>query len=169
MSRAIIPPSDPLHFICTLRGQRVILDSDLARLYGVSTKRLNEQVRRNQDRFPSDFMFQLTQKEAKNLRSQIATSSFYGGRRYLPYVFTEHGALMAANILNSPRAIAMSVAVVRAFVQLRRMSLSVGSLARKINNLEGKYDAQFKKVFDAIRELMMPPLPPRQRIGFSAK
>jgi len=166
MSSPLVRFRKPAELILTIRGQRVILDADLAALYSVPTKRLNERVRRNAERFPEDFVFRLTEKEAQNLRSQFATSSFHGGRRYLPYAFTEHGTLMAANVLNSPRAIAMSVEVVRAFIQMRRMVVSVGSLSRKIDALEGKYDAQFKKVFAAIRELMMPPLAPRKSIGF---
>jgi len=168
MSNPLAQFRKPAELILTIRGQRVILDADLAALYSVPTKRLNERVRRNAERFPEDFVFRLTEKEAQNLRSQFATSSFHGGRRYLPYAFTEHGTLMAANVLNSPRAIAMSVEVVRAFIQMRRMVVSVGALSRKIDALEEKYDSQFKKVFAAIRELMMPPLPPRKSIGFKA-
>ncbi len=169
MSSVLIVSSTIGHLIHSIRGQRVILDADLARLYGVPTKRLNEQVRRNRTRFPSDFMFLLTLHEMETLRSQIATSKKgRGGRRYQPNAFTEHGALMAANVLNSPKAIAMSVEVARAFVRLRRMALSVEALARKLNGLERKYDSQFQDVFDAIRELMIPPDPPRKQIGFHA-
>ena len=152
--------------IFTIRDQRVILDSDLASLYGVTTKRLNEQVRRNRERFPEDFVFQLTREEFDLLRSQYATSSSHGGRRYLPYAFTEHGAIMAANVLESPRAINMSVGVVRAFIRLRRMALSVEELSRKVASLERKYDGQFGAVFDALRELLTPPEKPKRRIGF---
>ena len=164
--------------ILLIRGERIILDGDLAKLYGVTAKRLNEQVRRNRERFPDDFMFQLTKEEfaelknetgPANLRSQIATSRSHGGRRYLPYAFTEHGAIMAANILNSERAVQASVAVVRAFVRLRQMIASNTELARKLAELEKKYDAQFKVVFDAIRQLMTPPEPKRKQIGFHAK
>jgi hypothetical protein len=144
------------------------MDSDLAALYGVPVKRLNEQVRRNTERFPENFMFQLTGSEWESLRSQIATSKMRGGRRYQPYVFTEHGAIMAATVLNSPQAIKMSIAVVTAFVNLRRMALSVEALARKVNALEGKYDKQFKVVFEAVRRLMAPPEHSRRPIGFSA-
>ncbi len=145
-----------------------MLDADLARLYGVTTKRFNEQVKRNVRRFPADFMFQLTQEEYADLRSQIATSSAtgHGGRRHLPYVFTEHGSIMAANVLNSPRAVQMSIIVVRAFIRLRQLLLSNAELAKKLDALEAKYDAQFKVVFQAIRELMMPPPASRKRIGF---
>jgi hypothetical protein len=155
--------------ILLIRGEKVMLDSDLAELYGVPTKRLNEQVRRNLNRFPPDFMFQLTRKESKNLRSQIATSSSYGGRRYLPYAFTEHGALMLANILNSEQAAQTSVLVVRTFIRLRQMLASNAELARKVEALEKKYDGQFKVVFDAIRQLMSPPEPKRSEIGFHVK
>lgn len=157
----------PQYLIRRARGQAVILDADLAALYGVTTKRLNEQIRRNYQRFPEDFAFQLSEQEWNSLRSQIATSKERGGRRYCPYAFTEHGAIMAANVLNSEQAVQMSVAVVRAFIKLRRMALSVEALARKVNELEKKYDERFRFVFDAIRELMNPPDPPRRRIGFS--
>jgi hypothetical protein len=167
--------------ILTVRGERVILDHDLARLYGVTTKALNQAVRRNLDRFPSDFVFRLNLQEVTGLRSQSVTSnstvdrsqsviSLRGGRRSLPYAFTEHGALMAANVLRSPRAVEMSLFVVRAFVRLRRSLVQHADLARKLEALEKKYDAQFKVVFDAIRQLMAPPSAPpvrqRPRIGF---
>ena len=158
----------PEQCITRLRGQSVLLDADLAALYGVTVKRLNEQVKRNAKRFPEDFAFLLTAKEWANLKSQIATSSGHGGRRKLPYAFTEHGAIMAANILHSEQAETMSVAVVRAFVKLRRMALSVEALARKVAALEQNYDAHFRVVFDAIRQLMAPPDPPRRKIGFDA-
>ena len=165
---AIKPGQTPDAVIIRIRGQGVILDSDLAALYGVTVKRLNEQVRRNQDRFPDDFAFCLTAGEWNSLRSQNATLKRGQGqhRKYLPQVFTEHGAIMAANVLNSERAIEMSVAVVRAFVKLRRMTLSVEALARKVAALENKYDDSFKRVFQAIRELMIPPDRPRRKIGF---
>ncbi|HTU41360.1 MAG TPA: ORF6N domain-containing protein [Candidatus Aquilonibacter sp.] len=153
-----------------LRHQRVMLDADIAELYGVPVKRLNEQVKRNRERFPSDFMFQLTEKEHAALRSQIATSkTIRGGRRYLPYVFTEHGAIMAATILNSKRAIRMSVFVVRAFVRLREMLATNRRLAAKIYELENHVDAHdsaIRDLIEAIRELMTPKEPPRVRIGF---
>ena len=158
----------PEQCILRLRGQSVMLDSDLAALYGVTVKRLNEQVKRNSPRFPEDFVFQLTETEWTHLKSQIATSSGHGGRRKLPYAFTEHGAIMAAAVLNSPQAVHMSVAVVRAFVKLRRMALSVEALARKVAALEQKYDANFRDVFQAILQLMAPPDPPRRKIGFDA-
>jgi hypothetical protein len=153
--------------ILFIRGYRVMLDKDSAELYGVTTKRLNEQVRRNVGRFPPDFMFQLSFQEFTNLRSQIATSS-WGGRRTPPYAFTEHGAVMLASVLNSPIAVHASIEVVRAFVRLRQMLASHEELARKLMTLEKKYDAQFKVVFDALRELMKPPEPTRRSIGFHA-
>jgi hypothetical protein len=153
-----------IHFI---RGHRVMLAPDLARLFGVATKRLNEQVKRNLDRFPEDFMFQLTADEHVALRSQFATSKGKGGTRYLPYAFTEHGTVMLANVLNSPTAVKASIEVVRAFIRLRQMLVSQQALARKLAALERKYDGQFQVVFEAIRELMTPPEPKKkQRIGF---
>ncbi|HIJ74116.1 MAG TPA: ORF6N domain-containing protein [Candidatus Hydrogenedentes bacterium] len=156
--------------IYLIRGQRVMLDADLAELYDVSTRRLNEQVKRNKDRFPVDFMFQLTKREAESLKSQIATSKpGRGGRRTLPYAFTEHGAIMAATVLNSPRAVEMSVSVVRAFVRLREMAMTRKDLARRLAALERKmleHDKQFAMVFEAIRGLMAEPKPKRKRIGF---
>ena len=166
----LIPTERIENSILLIRGQKVILDNDLSRLYGVTTKRLNEQIKRNRKRFPGDFMFQLNFQEVKSLRSQFATSNIgRGGRRYLPYAFTEHGAIMAANVLNSQRAIEVSVYVVRAFVKLRQMIASNKELAKRLDELEKKYDSQFKVVFDAIRELMTPvEPPPKPRIGFRA-
>jgi phage regulator Rha-like protein len=168
---SLIPVERIERAILSIRGEKVMLDSDLAELYGVETKALNRAVKRNQNRFPNDFMFQLTPEEAANLRCQIGTSSSqYGGRRYLPYAFTEHGALMLANVLNSERAAQTSVHVVRAFVRLRQILASNAELARKLAALENKYDAQFKVVFDAIRQLMSPPpAKPRREIGFHVK
>lgn len=166
-----MPEADSIAaLILTVRGHKVILDSDLATLYGVPTKRFNEAVKRNANRFPEDFMFQLTKEEFDALRSQNATSNAgRGGRRYAPFAFTEHGALMAANVLNSPRAVLTSIAVVRAFLRLRGLALSVEQLARKVASLESRYDDQFKIVFDAIRQLLAPPDPPRKRIGFHSE
>jgi hypothetical protein len=148
----------------------VILDSDLSVLYEVTTTRLNEQVKRNQDRFPADFAFRLTKQEFTNLMSQFAiSSSKHGGRRKMPLVFTEHGAIMAANVLNSKRAVQASVQVVRAFIRLRQMLVSSAELASKLSELEKKYDRQFKIVFDAIRELMTPPPAKIKQIGFRPK
>lgn len=157
----------PQDAIVRLRGQAIILDADLAALYGVTVKRLNEQVRRNIKRFPEDFVFQLTLAEGQRSRSQFATLKRGQNIKYLPYAFTEHGATMAANVLRSERAEEMSVAVVRAFVKLRRMALSVESLARKVATLEQRYDSSFRAVFEAIRDLMEPPQSPRKRIGFN--
>jgi hypothetical protein len=156
--------------ILLIRGEKVILDADLAKLYGVTTTRLNEQVKRNKDRFPVDFAFHLTKREINNLISQSATSSSqHGGRRKLPLAFTEHGAIMAANILRSDRAIRASVQVVRAFVKLRQIVASSAHLALKLDELEKKYDHQFKIVFDAIRQLTVFPPPKSKPIGFRPK
>jgi phage regulator Rha-like protein len=156
--------------ILILRRQRVILDTDLAELYGVTVKRLNEQIQRNGDRFPSDFMFQLTTNEYKALRSQIATSKKgRGGRRYPPYAFTEHGAIMAATVLNSKRAIDMSVFVVRAFVRMREMLVKNRQLAAKINELDRRletHDTAIQDLIDAIKELMAPEGTSKRKIGF---
>jgi len=175
------------HMIMTVRGQKVILDADLARIYGVPTKRLNEQVRRNTDRFPPDFAFVLTDQEVTNLRSQFATSSCegiqsqfatgsHGGRRYRPYVFTEHGAIMAANVLRSKRAIQMSVFVVRAFIRMRQMLVEQRGLASKLTELEKEltarldiHEAAINEMLRQIKRLLSPPPepePPKKRIGF---
>lgn len=152
--------------IVMLRGERVLLDADLAELYGVETKLLNRAVKRNRDRFPDDFMFQLTGEEAGNLRYQNGTSS-WGGRRYLPQAFTEQGVAMLSSVLHSKRAVRVNIEIMRAFVRLRRIIATHADLAHQLAALEKKYDAQFKSVFDAIRELMTPPEPPRKRrIGF---
>jgi hypothetical protein len=159
--------------ILEIRGQKVVLANDLAALYGVPTKRLNEQLRRNQERFPDDFMFQLTKEEFENWRSQIATSNSGAkmGLRHRPYAFTEHGAMMAAMILNSPRAVEVSVFVVRAFVKLRQLALSHKELATKLDQLERKvagHDDAIRQLVAAIRQLMNPPAatPKSGRIGF---
>jgi phage regulator Rha-like protein len=156
--------------ILLLRHHRVILDADIAKLYGVPVKRLNEQVKRNQERFPFDFMFQLTEKEQRSLRSQIATSKkSRGGRRYTPYAFTEHGAIMTATVLNSKRAVQMSVFVVRAFVRLREMLATNRRLAGKLYELENRLDSHDSVILDllgAMKELMTPRKPRRVRIGF---
>jgi hypothetical protein len=155
--------------IFLIRGQKVMLDRDLAELYGVPTRRLNEQLRRNLDRFPEDFAFILTQQELKDLKSHFATSrSGWGGRRKLPYAFTEHGVVMAA-----PTAVRASIQVVRAFVRLREILATRKDLAQKLDQLEKKvarHDQQIKAVFDAIRQLLDPaPVPSRRQIGFSPK
>lgn len=156
--------------IIVVRHQKVILDTDLAELYGVPVKRLNEQVKRNRERFPADFMFQLNPEERESLRSQIATSKQgRGGRRYAPYAFTEHGAIMAATVLNSERAVEMSVFVVRAFVHLREMLAANQQLAEKIDELELRldtHDASIQDLLEAIRELMAPDPATGRKIGF---
>jgi len=164
---------DLVHLV---RGQKVMLDSDLALIYGVDTKRLNEQVKRNIGRFPKDFMFQLTQNEIESLRSQIATSnkkanlksrnatSKRGGRRTLPYVFTEHGAVMLASVLNSPQAIEASMKVVKVFVRLREILSTHKELAKKIEELEQKYDSKFGEVFTALKELMGSHIEKKERL-----
>jgi len=158
--------------IVVLRNQKVILGVDLAELYGVSVKRLNEQIKRNARRFPLDFLFRLTRAEDKNLRSQNATSSSaHGGRRYLPYAFTEHGAIMAATVLNSKRAIEMSIFVVRAFVQMRQALVVNQDIVSKLAELEARienHDADIQDLVEAIRELMAPPPANHRRIGFEA-
>ncbi len=147
------------------------MDIDLAKLYGVTAKRLNEQVRRNITRFPPDFMFQLTGDEFSALRSHFATLKPGRGRhrKYLPYVFTEQGVAMLSSVLNSERAVQVNIEIMRAFVRLRQILASHKDLARKLDALEDKYDAQFKAVFDAIRELMTPPKTERKRIGFQVR
>jgi hypothetical protein len=152
--------------ILLIRGHRVMLDTDLAKLYGVPTKVLNQAVKRNVTRFPVDFMFQLTNEETTALRSQIVTSKSRGGRQYRPYAFTEQGVAMLSSILHSERAIQVNIAIMRAFVQLREMISSNKGLARRLNELEKKYDSQFRVVFEAIRELMAEPEPKVKRIGF---
>jgi len=169
---SLIPVERIERCILLIRGERVMMDSDLAELYGVETKVLNQAVKRNAARFPADFMFRLTSVEAdelRRLRSQFVTLKRGEHRKYLPYAFTEHGALMLANVLNSERAAQTSVQVVRAFVRLRQMLASNAELARKLEALEKKYDRQFKVVFDAIRQLISPPVPKRREIGFHVK
>ncbi len=154
--------------IMLIRGQKVLLDKDLAVLYGVATRDLNKAVSRNIDRFPEDFMIQLTSDEFKNLKSQFGTSS-WGGTRKLPRAFTEQGVAMLSSILRSKRAIEVNIQIMRAFVKLREMIASHKDLAKKLEELEKKYDAQFRMVFDAIRELMVPPDEDKRKIGFRAK
>ena len=152
--------------ILALRGQRVLLDSDLAALYGVGTKTLNRAVKRNLSRFPADFMFRLTKAETSGLRGQFGTSKDRGGRRYLPYAFTEQGVAMLSSVLHSQRAVRVNIGIMRTFVRLRQMLQTNAELARKLAVLERKCDVQFKAVFEAIRELMTPPVKPRRPIGF---
>ena len=157
-----------------VRGQRVMLDSDLAELYGVPTKRLNEQVARNADRFPDDFAFLLTEQEFANLRSQIATSkSGSGGRRYLPRAFTEHGVAMLSSVLRSPTAVRVNIEIMRTFVRLRRLLATPGELVTQINQLAETvklHDHQIKAISDVLRKMMEPPPPTttKRRIGFRA-
>jgi hypothetical protein len=172
MSRAIKPDALIIAVeqrILRVRGQYVMVDYDLAELYGVETGALNRAVKRNPDRFPSDFMFQLSEKETRDLKCQIGISKARGGRRRsLPYAFSEEGVAMLSSVLRSPRAVHVNITIMRTFVRLRKMLLSNADLARKLLALESKYDAQFKVVFDAIRGLMEgPPPPPKPRIGFT--
>ena len=155
--KAFIPVERIENSIILIRSEKIMLDADLAILYGVSTKRLNEQVKRNRDRFPKDFMFQLTENEKAEVVANCDHLKRLKFSPNLPYAFTEHGAIMLAAILNSPVAVQASIQVVRAFVKLRQMVASNAELARKLHALEKKYDAQFKVVFDAIRQLMSPP------------
>ena len=154
--------------IVTLRGHSVMLDADLAALYRVDIKSLNQAVKRNRARFPSDFMFQLDSTEAASLRSQSVTLEGGRGRhrKYRPYAFTEQGVAMLSSVLRSPRAVHVNIEIMRAFIRLRHVAHPNDELARKIDRLETKYDGQFKVVFQAIRELMAPPAVPRRRIGY---
>ena len=172
--QALIPGERIEHAILLIRGQKMMLDRELATLYGVETKNLNKAVRRNFDRFPSDFMFQLTAEEAQNLRFQIGTSgSGYGGRRYLPYVFTEQGVAMLSSVLRSKQAVQVNVAIMRAFVRLREALALHKELARKLKQLEKKiegHDTAIQSLFEAIRQLMAPPVrEPKPEIGFHIK
>ena len=170
-SRFLVPVEIIQSKIYLIRGHKVMLDRDLAKLYEVPTKRFNEQIKRNIKRFPEDFMFQLTQEEFNNLRSQFATSS-WGGTRYLPYVFTDYGVAMLSSVLNSERAISVNIKIMRTFSKLREMMISHKDLARKIEDLEGKYQDHDKKivaVFEAIRQLIKKPVSDdykRTKIGF---
>jgi len=163
---ALIPAERIEQAIYLIRKQRVMLDEDLAGLYCVETKVLVQAVKRNIERFHPDFMFQLTKTEFEILRSHYVTSSGWGGRRYPPYAFTEQGVAMLSSVLRSPRAIAVNIEVIRAFVRLRRMLAENSALARRLGELERKYDSQFKLVFDAIKQLMAPPLKPKRPLGF---
>lgn len=151
--------------ILIVRGQRVMLDEDIAALYGVETKNLVKAMKRNLERFPLDFMFQLTLEDVENLRFQFGTSR-WGGRRYLPYAFTEQGVAMLSSVLRSERAVQVNIEIMRAFVRLRQVMTSQADLLRRLDELEQKYDARFKAVFDALRQLMAPPEAPGRRIGF---
>lgn len=153
--------------IYLLRGHKVMLSPDLAELYGVEPRALVQAVKRNLERFPADFMFQLSDQEFENLKSQIVISSWGGLRRATPYAFTEQGVAMLSSVLRSKRAVMVNVEIMRAFVRLRQMLSAHADLARKLAALEKKYDAQFKVVFDAIRELMTPPAGKKRPIGFT--
>jgi hypothetical protein len=175
-----LKPENIVQLVFFVRGEKVMFDADLARLYGVSTKALNQAFRRNKQRFPSDFAFQLSTAEydnlrsqivtssagGTNLRSQIVTSSLHGGRRRPPYAFTEQGVAMLSSVLRSARAVEVNIAIMRTFVQLRRLMDTNRDLARKIESLEKNYDEQFAEVFAAIKELVAPPATPRKQIGF---
>jgi len=156
--------------ILLIRGQKVMLDRDLALLYGVETKQLVRAVKRNIFRFPDDFMFQLSKDEFENLRYHFGTSSHWGGRRYPPYAFTEHGVAMLSGVLNSYRAVQVNIQIMRTFAKLREIILLNKDLTKRLDELEKKYDAQFRVVFEAIRQLMIPPepepTPPKRGIGF---
>ncbi len=169
-SNSVVPVERIERHILLIRDHKVMLDRDLAELYGVGVKVLNQAVKRNIARFPEDFMFQLTAEEEERLRSQSVTLKTGRGqhRKYPPYAFTEQGVAMLSSVLNSPRAVQVNIEIMRAFVLLRQMLASNEGLARKLAALEKKYDAQFKIVFDAIRQLMAPQQPPKRRqIGFN--
>jgi hypothetical protein len=163
---SLIPRERIEQRIYLLRGEKIMLSMDLALLYEVEPRALVRAVKRNIDRFPKDFMFQLTRNEFRNLKSQFVISSWGGSRRARPFAFTEQGVAMLSSVLKSKRAIRVNIAIMRAFVKLRKLLASNENLARKLSMLEKKYDAQFKVVFGAIRELMIPPEPKRRPIGF---
>jgi ORF6N domain-containing protein len=152
--------------ILLLRGERVLLDADLAALYGVETRALVQAVKRNRDRFPHDFLFQLSPEEFADLRSQTVMSSFWGGRRHPPYAFTEQGVAMLSSVLKSRRAVAVNVEIMRAFIRLRRLLSAHAELARRIDELESRYDSRFRAVFTALRQLTEGSEPEPKRIGF---
>ena len=169
MRQSVIPRERINQAILMIRGHKVLLDAHLAVLYGVETGALNQAVRRNRERFPEDFMFQLTWSEWQNLISQTVISSVHGGRRRLPYAFTEQGVAMLSSVLRSSRAVAVNVQIMRAFVELRRVLESTAGLSRRLDALERKYDSRFQGVFDAIRQLMAPVTTARKRIGFTPR
>lgn len=164
-----VPAERILHSIHVLRGERILLDADLADLYQVETRVLVQAVKRNLGRFPGDFMFQLSEKEWADLKSQFVISSSWGGRRTAPYAFTELGVAMLSSVLNSERAIQANISIMRAFTQLRGMLAAHADLARKMESLERKYDGQFRVVFEAIRDLMEPPAPAKKPLGFQPR
>jgi len=167
--KSMIPDERIEGIIILIRGQKVILDRDLAQLYGVTTGNLNKAVKRNLERFPEDFMFRLTREEYASLRFQFGSLETGKYSKYLPYAFTEQGVAMLSGVLNSPRAVKVNVEIMRAFVRLRQMLLSHTDLARKLAALEKKYDDNFKVVFEAIRALMTPPETPKKKIGFGLR
>jgi phage regulator Rha-like protein len=162
---ALVPTEVVENIIIVLRGEKVILDRAIARLYDVETRTLVQAIKRNLERFPEDFMFQLTEEETSDLRYQIGASS-WGGRRYRPYAFTEQGVAMLSSVLRSERAVQVNIEIMRTFVRLRRMAASRQDLAHKLEALEERYDEQFRVVFDALRELMAAPEPSDRPIGF---
>ena len=164
--KALVMPQEVIeNKIFLVRGKKVMFDRDLAVLYGVETKFLNRAVKRNIERFPEDFMFQLSKEELASLRFHFGTST-RGGRRYLPYAFTENGVAMLSSVLNSERAIHVNIQIMRTFTKLREMLASNKELAKRLDEMEKKYDSQFKGVFDAIRQLMAAPEPKKKKIGF---
>lgn len=166
MSKSIIPSETIINKIYVFRDQKVMLDKDLAELYNVETKRLNEQVRRNINRFPKSFMFQLTKTEWSNLKSQFATSS-WGGRRSEPFVFTEHGILMLSSVLNSEIAIKMSVQIIETFVQLRKIANNYEEIKQKFQQMESQNNNQFSEIYEALQQLLSKPKEqPRTKIGY---
>jgi len=167
-SRALVPRERILNAIVLMRGQKVMLDATLAELYGVETRALVQAVKRNAKRFLKDFMFQLSRKEFDDLRSQVVTSSSWGGRRTPPYAFTEQGVAMLSSVLTSGRAVEVNIQIMREFVRLRELVAKRSDLARRIDELESRYDAQFRTVFQAIRALISEDTKPRKRIGFRA-
>src|SRR6266705_2188706 len=172
MSKEVVSIEHIARSIFVLRNQKVMLDSDLARLYGVTTGNLNKAVNRNRGRFPSDFMFQLSAEEAERLIFQSGISKGRGGRRHLPHAFTEQGVAMLSSVLNSERAVKVNIAIMRAFVRLREVLETNRELARKFDELEkrvGKHDEKIDSIFEAIRQLMAPPTKPRREIGFHVR
>src|SRR5213596_2041856 len=166
MSKELVLNRQVAKVIRVIRGEKVLLDFDLAPLYGVTTGNLNKAMRRNRERFPSDFMFQLTAAEAESLIFQFGIAKGRGGRRHRPYAFTEQGVAMLSSVLNGERAVQVNIAIMRTFVQLRRLMDSNADLARKIESLEKKYDEKFATVFAAIKQLIAPTEPAKKRIGF---
>jgi hypothetical protein len=167
---AIVPTALISQKIFFVRGTRIMLDADLARLYGVATKNLNKAVKRNATRFPADFMFRLSQKDLDTLRFQFGTSNpGRGGRRYTPYAFTEQGVAMLSSVLRSSRAVQVNVAIMRTFVRLRELLTTHEELRRKIDAMEKRYDARFQAIFDTIRQMLETPIPGKKQIGFHAR